>query len=65
MSRFYYGLARRKTSQEAVMATARKMLKVVYWMLLSEESYHSESCGCDPASPVNLKRGDPGLCPYG
>jgi transposase len=65
LSRFYYRLARRKTAQDAVMATARKMLKVVYWMLLNGEPYHSESGGCDPASRVNLNRGDPGLCPCG
>ena len=33
LSRFYRRLARRKAKQEAVVATARKMLKVVYWML--------------------------------
>jgi hypothetical protein len=27
LSRFYYRLTRRKTAQEAVMATARKMLR--------------------------------------
>ena len=40
LTRFYRSLARRKTRQEAVMATARKMLKVVYWMLRNEEPYH-------------------------
>jgi transposase len=33
LSRFFRRLAARKTRQEAVVATARKMLKVMYWML--------------------------------
>ena len=48
LSRFYRRLTRRKTRQEAVVATARKMLKVVYWMLRSGEPYHPEPGGYDP-----------------
>ena len=32
MSRFFRRLAARKTRQEAIVAAARKMLKVMYWM---------------------------------
>jgi len=39
LSRFYRRLAREKGSQKAVMATARKMLKAVYWMLLDGEPF--------------------------
>jgi len=49
LSRFYHRLAKRKTPQEAVVATSRKMLKVVYWMLLNNEPYHPEPY--DPARP--------------
>jgi len=64
LSRFYYRLAGRKTSQEAVMATARKMLKVVYWMLLDGVPYRAEM-GVDSARRVNLDGGDPDPCPCG
>jgi transposase len=47
LSRFYRRLAARKTKQEAVIATARKMLKVVFWMLRDGEPYHSG--GFEPA----------------
>ena len=40
LSRFYRRLTRKKPKQVAVMATARKMLKVVYWMLRNNEPYH-------------------------
>jgi transposase len=39
LTRFYRRLASGKPKQVAVTATARKMLKVVYWMLRSGESY--------------------------
>jgi transposase len=39
LTRFYHRLAERKTGQEAVMAAARKMLKVVYWMLRDMKPY--------------------------
>ena len=40
LTKFYRRLSLSKTKQEAVMATARKMLKVVYWMLWDMEPYH-------------------------
>lgn len=39
LTRFYRRLAGKKAKQVAVMATARKMLKVVYWMLKEKEEY--------------------------
>lgn len=48
LSGFYRRLAARKTKQEAVIATAKKMLKVMYWMLQDGEPYHSG--GFEPAS---------------
>ena len=40
LSRFYHRLAGRKRKQVAVVATARKMLKVIYWMLKDKEPFH-------------------------
>jgi len=37
LTRFYCRLASVKPKQVALMATARKMLKVVYWMLRNNE----------------------------
>jgi transposase len=48
LARFYIRLARKKPSQVAVMATARKMLKVVYWMLRNNEPYHPGPSVVDP-----------------
>ena len=51
LTRFYRRLARRKTKQEALIATARKMLKAVYWMLREMEPYHP---GPDVYNPLAL-----------
>ena len=48
LTRFYRRLARRKPKQVALMATARKMLKVIYWMLRNEEPYHPGPGVVDP-----------------
>lgn len=40
LTRFYRRLTSKKSSQVAVMATALKMLKLVYWMLRNNEPYH-------------------------
>lgn len=40
LKRFYSRLANRKPKQVAVMATASKMLKVIYLMLHNSEPYH-------------------------
>jgi transposase len=53
LSRFYHRLAGRKRKQVAVVATARKMLKVVYWMLKKGEEFHSwngEECATPSVS---------------
>ena len=57
LSRFYRRLARRKARQEAVVATARKMLKVVYWMLRDGEPYRSGSGVGGSEEGVNLDSG--------
>ena len=48
LSRFYKRLAAKKPSQVAVMAAARKMLKVIYWMLRNNEPYHPGPSVVDP-----------------
>lgn len=40
LSMFYRRLAERKKKQVAVVATARKMLKIIYWMLKNKEEFH-------------------------
>ena len=40
LSVFYRRLAGKKSKQVAVVATARKMLKVIYWMLKNREEFH-------------------------
>ena len=40
LTRFYRRLARRKPQQVALMATARKMLKAIYWMVRNDEPCH-------------------------
>jgi len=57
LSRFYRRLARRKAKQEAVVATARKMLKVVYWMLRDGEPYRSRSGVGGSEEGMNLDSG--------
>lgn len=52
LTRFYRRLARKKPSQVAVMATARKMLKVIYWMLRNNEPYHPGPGVVDPVHRV-------------
>lgn len=39
IKRFYYRLARRKGKQVAIVATARKLLTAVYWMLVRNEPF--------------------------
>ena len=48
LTRFYKRLARKKTKHKAVIATARKMLKVVYWMFREKESYRPGPGVYDP-----------------
>jgi transposase len=50
LTRFYRRLAGTKPGQVAVMATARKMLKVIYWMLRNDEPFHPGPGVVDPVA---------------
>lgn len=54
LTRFYRRLAKTKPNQVAVMATARKMLKAIYWMLRNDEPYHP---GPGVVDPMHRHRG--------
>lgn len=41
LSKFFDKIARKKGKQKATMAAARKLLHIIYWMMLNGESYHS------------------------
>ncbi len=41
LSRFYDKIARKRGKQKAAMAAARKLLHIIYWMMLTGETYHS------------------------
>jgi len=47
LSRFHARVARRRGKQKAAVATARKLLHIIYWMLMNKEKYHSQ--GLNPA----------------
>jgi len=55
LTRFYRRLVKTKPNQVAVMATARKMLKVIYWMLRNNEPFHP---GPGVVDPVARRRED-------
>jgi len=40
LSKSYQKIARRRGKQVALIATARKLLNVIYWMLVRDEEYH-------------------------
>ena len=40
LTRFYHRLAKRKGPRKAIIATARKMTRVIYWMLTNKESFY-------------------------
>ena len=42
LSHFHARVARRRGNQKAAIATARKMLHIIYWMLFNGEKYHSQ-----------------------
>ena len=46
LTRFYRNLSKRKDHGTAIVATARKLLVVIYWMLKMNEPYHAQ--GFDP-----------------
>ena len=41
ISRFFYRLARRRGKQKASVAAARKLLSMIYWMLVRKEGFHA------------------------
>ena len=51
LSRFHARLAKRRGKRVATVATARKLLRIVYWMLVRHEPYHSH--GFNPVKRVH------------
>jgi len=52
LSRFYDKIAKKRGKQKAAMAAARKLLHIIYWMMLTGEAYHSHGFnpGLKPAA---------------
>lgn len=42
LTAFYHRIAKKKGKSKAIAATARKMTRVIYWMLKHHESFHRE-----------------------
>jgi transposase len=42
LSRFHTKVARRRGKHKATIATARKLLHIIYWMLVRHEQYHGQ-----------------------
>jgi len=42
LSKFYRRIERRRGKKVAIVATARKLLHIIYWMLLNKEKYHGQ-----------------------
>lgn len=42
LSRFHARIARRRGKQKATTAAARKLVHIIYWMLVRREQYHSQ-----------------------
>ena len=55
LARFYRRLAKTKPNQVGVIATERKMLKTIYWILRNNEPYHP---GPGVVDPVARRRED-------
>ena len=53
LSKFYARVERRRGKRKAIIATARKMLHIIYWMLLNEEQYHGH--GLNPGSQTCMR----------
>lgn len=49
LSRFHAKVARRRGKQKATIAAARKLLLIIYWMLVTHEPHHSQ--GLDAGFP--------------
>ena len=45
LQRFYYRIAKRKGGKIAIVATARKMLAVVYHMLKTKKEFNAQGSG--------------------
>ena len=41
LTAFYHRIAKKKGKSKAIVATARKMTRVIFWMLKNKESFHS------------------------
>jgi transposase len=52
LSHFHARIARRRGKQKATTATARKLLHIIYWMLIENEEYHGQGLnpGVKPAA---------------
>jgi len=48
LSKFYKRIERRRGRKIAIVATARKLSHIIYWMLLNKEKYHGQ--GSNPVS---------------
>jgi transposase len=59
LSIFHAKVARRRGKQKATIATARKLLLIIYWMLVRHEPYHSQ--GLDPGFPPARNECDIGI----
>ena len=46
ITKFHNKKVKKTGRNKATMATARKMLHIIYWMLIKEEHYHAH--GLDP-----------------
>jgi len=42
LSEFHARISRRRGKQKAASATARKLIHIIYWMLIGKEPYHSQ-----------------------
>lgn len=42
LTKFYQRISKKKGKQKAIVATARKMTRVIYWMLKNKEPFHIE-----------------------
>jgi len=58
LTHFYSRLARKKGKNRAIVATARKLVKVIYSMLKDEEPYHVEGYTPDIQHAHQVRRAD-------
>jgi transposase len=53
LSKFYSRIERRRGKHKATIATARKLMHIIYWMLLNKEPYHGH--GFNPGSQTCMR----------